>query len=123
MQKIVNCKLEISGIIDGNEEVSVVEGKGYYKDSDGIVVFFSNENISCKYMYEDDVLTILFNDSKYIFKNGEQRIGQIKNGDYILKITTFASKLEVNNSFIVVDYTLYQSNVMIGKYFSKLSFN
>ncbi len=123
MQKIVNCKLEINRIIDDKEEISAIEGKGYYKDNDGIVVFFSNEGVSCKYIYKDNVLTILFNDSKYIFKIDEEGIGEIKNGDYILKITTFASKLEVNSSFIVVDYTLYQSNVIIGKYYSKLSFN
>lgn len=123
VQKIVNCKLEINRIIDDKEEISVIQGKGYYKDSEGIVVFFSTDSVNCKYVYVDNSLTILFNDSKYIFKKDEEGIGQIKNGDYILKITTFASKLEVNDSFIVVDYTLYQSNVMIGKYYSKLSFN
>lgn len=123
MQKIVSCRLQISRIIDSKKEISIIEGKGYYKDNDGIVVFFSNESANCKYEYRDDILVILFNDSKYVFKLGEEGVGQIKNGDYTLKITTFASKLEVNNSFIVVDYTLYQSNVMIGKYYSKLSFN
>lgn len=123
MNKIVNCKLEIISYIDKMKDTSIIEGKGYYKKDDNkIVVYFSNENSKCKYEYENNVLTIYFNDSKYIFKNKKRSVGQIKNGDYVFEITTFANKLEINNNSILLDYTLFQNNIELGKYITSLFF-
>ena len=123
VQKIINCELSIKRIINDKEELSIIKGKGYYKNaSDELIVFFSSEDIKYKYIYKNNILTVLCNDSKYVFKEGTKEYGQIKNGDYIFKITTLASKIEINNQYIILDYSLYQ-NDLIGTYYSKLSFN
>ena len=94
MQKIVNCKLSIDRIVAKEKDNFVCEGKGYYKDDNGeVVVFFSCENIKYKYVFSNGILVVYCNDSKYVFKENEKNIGEIKNGDYIFKITTFASKI------------------------------
>ena len=36
MQKIVQCRLVINRVIEGKEEISVMEGKGYYSISNYI---------------------------------------------------------------------------------------
>lgn len=123
MQKIVDCVLEINRIINDKEEKSIINGRGYYKEEDGgITIFFSSDNVKYKYIYKYDMLTIFCNDSKYTFKENVKDKGQIKNGDYIFEITTLASKIEINNNYIIVNYSLYQQD-LIGTYLSKLSFN
>jgi hypothetical protein len=123
MQKIVDCKLVINRVVDKKEETSVVQGKGYYRiENDEKIVFFTSENIKYKYIYSNGILTVLCNDSRYVFKENIKEIGEIKNGDYIFKVTTFASKIEVCDSYIILNYSLYQAD-LIGSYTSKLSFN
>lgn len=123
MQRVVNCKLVINRFISEKEEISVIEGKGYYKKDDNeVVVFFSSEDVKYKYMYKDGVLNVFCNDSKYTFKENEKGIGEIKNGDFIFKITTFSTKIELTDNSIVLDYSLYQED-LIGNYYSVLSFN
>ena len=123
MQRVVNCKLVINRFISEKEETSVIEAKGYYKKDDNeVVVFFSSEDVKYKYMYKDGVLNVFCNDSKYTFKENEKGIGEIKNGDFIFKITTFSTKIELTDNSIVLDYSLYQED-LIGNYYSVLSFN
>ena len=123
VQQIVNCELVINRSIGGKEEKSVIKGKGYYKkDENEVLVFFSSDDIKYKYIYKGDSLFIYCNDSKYEFKENIKCIGEIKNGDYIFKITTLASKIEINNNYIILNYELYQ-NDLLGSYCSKLSFN
>jgi len=123
MHKIVDCKLIINRVINEKEEKSVIAGKGYYKENDDeISVFFSSDNAKYKYIYKEDCLVVICNDSKYIFKEGIKEIGEIKNGDYVFKITTLASKIEVSNNLIVLNYSLYQGDIL-GTYYSTLSFN
>ena len=55
-------------------------------------------------------------------RENEKNTGEIKNGDYIFKITTLASKIEVLNNCIILNYSVYQEE-LIGNYFSVLSFN
>ena len=124
MNRVINCELIINRVIDRKEENSVIKGKGYYKKEDNqIVVFFLSDEIKYKYIYSEGDLTILCNDSKYKFRENVKEEGQIKNGDYIFKITTLASKIEVNANYIIVNYSLFQNNNLIGTYNSKLSFN
>lgn len=123
VQKIVNCELSIKRIIDNKEEKSIIKGKGYYKKDEEIIVFFSSEDIKYKYVYNNGTLEVFCNDSKYVFKENVKSFGEIKNGDYIFKITTLASKIEMLDNCIILDYSLYQQNSLIGTYYSKLSFN
>ena len=89
MQKIVECKLIINRVVNDKEDKVVIEGKGYYKEESGEkTIFFSSDNIKYKYIYKDDVLVVTCDDSKYVFKVNEKECGEIKNGDYIFKITT-----------------------------------
>ena len=123
MQRIVNCKLNIDRFIDSKKESSFFEGKGYYKcDNDEIIVFFESNEIKYKYIYKDSCLTIMCNNSKYRFKENEKCLGEIKNGDYVFKITTLANKIEVSDSYIILNYSLYQ-NDLLGNYSTRLSFN
>ena len=123
MQKVVNCKLVINRYIGDKEETSVIEGKGYYKnENDEVIVFFSSDDVKYKYIYKENGLTVFCGDSKYIFKENEKQIGKIKNGDYTFKITTFSTKIECNENNIILDYSLYQQD-LIGTYHSILSFN
>ena len=124
MQKIVNCELSIKRIISEKEENSIIKGKGYCKDDNGeIIVFFSSDDVKYKYVYSNDMLEVFCNDSKYVFKENIKDFGEIKNGDYVFKITTLASKIEVLNNCINLDYSLYQQDMLIGTYYSELSFN
>ena len=124
MQKIVNCELSIKRIISEKEESSTIKGKGYYKDDNNeIVVFFSSDDVKYKYVYSNEMLEVFCNDSKYVFKENIKDFGEIKNGDYVFKITTLASKIEVLNNCINLDYSLYQQDMLIGTYYSELSFN
>ena len=124
MQKIVNCELSIKRIISEKEESSTIKGKGYYKDDNNeIVVFFSSDDVKYKYVYSNEMLEVFCNDSKYVFKENIKDVGEIKNGDYVFKITTLASKIEISNNCIVLDYSLYQQDMLIGTYYSELSFN
>ena len=123
VQKVVNCVLSINRNINNNEENSIIRGKGYYKNNDGeITIFFSSENIKYKYVYNKDCLVVYCNDSKYSFKENRKDIGEIKNGDYIFKVTTVAKKIEVREDCIILNYSLYQDD-LIGNYQSVLSFN
>lgn len=123
MQRVVNCKLVINRFINEKEETSVIEGKGYYKNDDNeIVVFFSSEDVKYKYIYKEGVLSVFCNDSKYTFKENEKGIGKIKNGDFIFEITTFSTKIELTDNSVILDYSLYQED-LIGNYYSVLSFN
>ena len=85
-------------------------------------MFFSSEETKYKYIYKEGNLTIFCNDSKYTFRENENGIGEIKNGDYVFKITTFTEKIEFNENKIVLNYSLYQQD-LIGTYYSVLSFN
>lgn len=123
MQKIVDCKLIINRIIDSKEEKSVIEGKGYYKDDNGeLTVFFTSENSKYKYIYIDNILTVICNNSEYTFKENIKEKGIIKQGEYSLVLTTLASKIKVMPNRIVLNYSLYQEE-LIGMYYSELSFN
>ena len=123
MQKIVNCELSIKRIISEKEENSIIKGKGYFKDDNGeIIVFFSSDDVKYKYVYSNDMLEVFCNDSKYVFKENIKDFGEIKNGDYVFKITTFTEKIEFNENKIVLNYSLYQQD-LIGTYYSVLSFN
>ena len=123
MQYIVNCKLNIKRVVGGKQEISVIEGKGYYKkEYNEIVVFFSSEDIKYKYVYSNKCLTIWCNDSKYVFRENIKEGGELKNGDYIFRITTLASRIEIFDNCIVLDYSLYQDD-LIGNYYTELSFN
>lgn len=123
MSKIVNCELKIESYIDKVKDVSVITGKGYYKnEEDKIIIYFSSEGFKCKYEYENDCLNIYFNDSKYNFINKKTSIGQIKNGDYVIEITTFTHKLEIKENCILLNYSLLQNNIELGKYITNLSF-
>lgn len=123
VQKIVDCRLTIKRIIDNKEDIIVEEGKGYYKKSGAcIVVFFSNNYYKYKYIYENGELIVICNNSEYRFKEGLDCEGKIKNGEYVFILTTHASKIDISDNCIILDYSLYQNN-LIGNYYSKLSFN
>lgn len=123
MQKIVECKLVIECNNEDGSSQSVIEGKGYYKESDNLkVVYFTNDNNKYKYEYRENTVTIYFNDSCYNFRLNKNSEGEIKNGEFVLKLTTFASKIEINDNCIKVDYTLYQNNIKLGEYKTSLSF-
>lgn len=124
MQKLVECKLVISSEINGNKDCNIFVGKGYYKKEDNrISVYFSNNDMKYKYVYSNDCLIISCNDSEYEFKVNEYRLGKIKNGDYIFGITTFATRIDVNDSCICLDYILSQQGSKIGNYSTELSFS
>lgn len=114
----------IESNIDGMKETSVIEGKGYYKkENNEIVVYFISDDIKYKYVYENDKLNIYCNDSSYEFKEGKYCEAKIKNGDYVFLITTFATKIEIKDNLIVVNYILSQKDNVFGKYNSQLSFH
>ena len=124
VKKIVNCKLKIKRVIDKKEETSVIEGKGYYSDKNGeIIVFFSGDGVNYKYIWNKGIVTILCNDSCYKFEVNVKREGIIKSDDYSLEIITLASKIELSNNCIIVNYSLYQQKSLIGHYYSELSFS
>lgn len=123
MQKIVNCKLVITSKINGKSEDTVIEGKGYYKKEKEQIVYFTSSDIRYKYEINDNKLKIYCNDSWYEFIDNQFSYGEIKNGDYIFKITTFTNKLEINDNYILLNYELSQNKVLIGQYFTELSFN
>ena len=123
MRKIVNCKLNIECISEEGKSESNIQGKGYYKqENEEIIVYFTSGNDKYKYEYKNNELIISFNDSSYSFKLNSKSEGEIKNGDFVLKFTTFTSKLEINNNSILVDYKMYQNKMEIGTYKSKLFF-
>lgn len=123
MQEIVECELIVNSNISGQSDNVVIDGKGYYKEEDDLItVYFSNGKDKYKYVYDGDILIVSCGDSCYRFKNNRNESGEIKNGDYIFKITTYTTKLEIKNRVIVLDYTLSQNNQIIGFYKSKLSF-
>lgn len=123
VQEIVMCKLVIDSYINNKNENVVIEGKGYYKNEKGVIsIYFTSEENKYKYFYENDILSISCNDSIYNFKLNREELGKIKNGDYVFEITTFATRIEVGDKFIIVEYNLSQNNTLIGTYKSKLSF-
>lgn len=123
MQRVVNCVLNINRNINDNKETSIIRGKGYYKNDNGeVTVFFNSEDVKYKYVYNKDCLIVYCNDSRYSFRENRKDIGEIKNGDYVFKVTTLATKIEIKNDCIILDYSLYQDN-LIGNYQSILSFN
>lgn len=123
VQEIVECKLVVNSDINGRNEQVIVNGKGYYKkDNEAVTIYFTNEDVKYKYVYDNDVLVVTCNDSCYKFKLNKEERGEIKNGDYVFRITTFATKIEVYNRLIVLEYNLSQNNIVIGKYKSELSF-
>lgn len=123
MQQIVECKLVVISNINNQNESVLVEGKGYYKEENGeVVVYFSSGDVKYKYVYNGDSLIVSCGDSSYTFRENKSGEGIIKNGDYIFKITTYATKIEVNNRVIVLEYNLSQNNQIIGRYKSTLSF-
>lgn len=123
MKKIIECKLVIECINEEGNNKSVIEGRGYYKETDGIkVIYFNNDSDKYKYEYANDGVTIYFNDSCYNFILNKKGEGKIKNGEFILKLTTLASKIEFNNNCICVDYSLYQNDIELGKYKTSLFF-
>lgn len=123
MQKIIDCELVITSEINNKCETTVISGRGYYKKENEIVVYFTSDNIRYKYIVIKDKVEIYCNDSHYNFRLNKEDIGEIKNGDYIFKITTLANKIEITDNSILINYELKQNNVLIGKYLTKLSFN
>ena len=94
VHKIVNCKLSIERVVSGEKDLFVCEGKGYYKDDNGeIVIFFSSEDVKYKYVLNNNELVVFCNDSKYVFRENEKNTGEIKNGDYIFKITIWVDSV------------------------------
>ena len=123
MRKTIECKLVVSSDIDGNKDNTVVEGKGYYKDdNDEIVIYFSSENIKYKYIYSNNILKVYCNDSCYNFTLNKNNKGIIKSGNYEIEITTLAYKIDIFDNIINLDYELKQGGILIGKYFTSLSF-
>ena len=123
VQKIVECKLAVNSEINGKTDCVIVTGKGYYKeDNNEITVYFTNKDMKYKYVYNKEYLIVSCNDSNYVFRLNKEDIGEIKNGDYVFRITTYATKIEIYNSLIVLEYTLSQEGNIIGKYKSELSF-
>ena len=123
VQKIVECNLIVNSEIDGKHDSVTINGKGYYKnDNKEIIIYFSSNENKYKYLYKDNKLYVFSNDSCYEFSEKNYSFGEIKNGDFSLKITTFASKIEIYSDSIVLDYTLSQQDTIIGKYNSILSF-
>lgn len=123
VQKVIECELVIVSEINDKKDTSVIRGKGYCRDEEFFVVYFTSGNGKYKYIVKEDEIEIYYNDSCYKFKNKMFSEGQIKNGDYIFKITTFASKIEIFDNLILIDYELSQNDKLIGKYYTKLSFN
>lgn len=124
MQRVVNCKLVVNSEINGQKDCVIINGKGYYRnDDEGIVVYFSSDNIKYKYIYVNDLLTVFCNDSEYVFKVNVKEKGKIKNGEYVFEIATFATRIEIRDNLIILDYNLTQQGSIIGKYNSQLSFN
>ena len=123
MHKIIECKLEINSEINGKKDLFSVEGKGFYKKEDEeITVYFTFEDSKYKYIYSHNKLIIYFNDSCYEFEVNKKCLGKIKNGDFIFEVTTFATRLELGNNSIILDYELAQQGSFVGKYSSLLSF-
>lgn len=123
MHRLIECKLVIESFIEGKKDSSIIKGKGFIKEDDmNKVIYFSNNENKFKYEYNDDNVLIHFNDSYYDFKLKTRGEGVIKNGDYVLKITTYASKIEINNNSIIVNYELYQNNFKLGEYKTSLFF-
>ena len=123
MQEIIICELVVDSEISGKNENVMIKGKGYYKNEDNITtVYFSSENVKYKFVYDKEMLTIICNDSVYNYRLNKEEKGEIKNGDYVFIITTFATKIEVMDRLIVLEYNLSQNGQIIGKYKSKLSF-
>ena len=124
VQNIVECKLEICSEINGNRDCTTINGRGYCKiENNTVVVYFSSGDFKYKYTYVNDCLIVNCNDSEYIFEVGKNNVGKIKNGEYTFEITTFATKIKVNNSSIILDYKLSQQGTLIGNYTTELSFN
>ena len=123
VNELVECKLKIITLIDGMKSVELIKGRGYCKKEDSfLVVYFTSDNIKYKYEYDGEKLIVFCNDSKYCFISDKKSIGKIKNGDYIFEITTFASKIDVNENCIILNYELFQNNILIGNYETSLLF-
>ena len=123
VQKLVKCNLVVNSEINDEKEMVIVEGNGYYKEEDNcFVIYFTDNESKYKYLYKDNKLHVYCNNSYYIFEENKQGIGEIKNGNFSLKITTFASKIQMSDNLIVLDYTLSQENIILGTYNSVLSF-
>lgn len=123
VQKIIDCELVITSEINNKCETIVISGRGYYKKEKEIIIYFTSDNIRYKYIVIKDKVEIYCNDSHYNFRFNKEDIGEIKNGDYIFKITTLANKIEITDNFVLINYELKQNNILIGKYLTKLSFN
>ena len=123
VQKIIDCELVITSEINNKCETIVISGRGYYKKEKEIIIYFTSDNIRYKYIVIKDKVEIYCNDSHYNFWVNKEDIGEIKNGDYIFKITTLANKIEITDNFVLINYELKQNNILIGKYLTKLSFN
>jgi len=123
VQRIIDCELVITSEINNKCETTVISGRGYYKKENETVVYFTSDNIRYKYIIIKDKVEIYCNDSHYNFTLNNEDIGEIKNGDYIFKITTLTNKIEITDNSILINYELKQNNILIGKYLTKLSFN
>lgn len=123
MQRLVECNLCVNSEINGNFDCTIIKGKGYYRENNNeIIIYFVSEDVKYKYVYSNECLIVYCNDSYYKFILNKESMGEIKNGDYVFKITTFATKIDVCNNLIVLEYNLGQQGTIIGKYKSKLSF-
>ena len=101
---------------------TLYDDENYKNDNDEIVVYFASEDAKYKYVYKGNNLQVFCNDSCYTFIKNNEGKGAIKNGDYVFEITTFATKIEVYNNLIVLEYNLSQQGTLIGKYVTELSF-
>ncbi len=123
MQRLVDCSLIVNSVINGKSESVSINGKGYCKDDNHeVVIYFSNEDMKYKYICKDENIIINCNDSCYNFTLNKENKGVIKNGDYTFDITTFATRIELYENLIILEYELRQHNVLIGTYKSQLSF-
>lgn len=124
VQRIVECNLVVSSEINNKKDCTIESGKGYYKEeNEEYIVYFTKGETKYKYIYNNGLLKVMCNDSCYEFKENEYKEGQIKNGEYVFVITTFATKIEMLSNKIILNYVLSQGDYVIGKYESELSFN
>lgn len=123
MNKLVECVLRIESIIDSKKEINTIVGKGYLKkENELLVIYFTSDGIKYKYEYKNNKLIVYCNDSKYCFIEGNKCFGTIKNGDYLFQITTLTSKLGINTNCVLLDYELFQNDILIGSYKTSLIF-
>jgi hypothetical protein len=67
-------------------------------------------------VYNTEELIVMCDESKYVFSLNKDNKGIIKSGNYEIEITTFASKIEVLDTAINLNYELKQGTIVLGEY-------